>query len=154
MLSERLLVSELGRTAFLAGASLVAEMVKNLAAMWKTQVWSLDWEDALRREMATHSSIKSKSWLVGCFFLARSSPQKPSYYLRYHPCFCYSPGFPQYSFLKNHTANGTQSETGVRPFSSLVKLTRIGIYIVLTHWRVCQAVSILLYFILKADLSW
>ena len=29
----------------------------NLAAMWETQVQSLDWEDLLKREMATHSSI-------------------------------------------------------------------------------------------------
>ena len=30
-------------------------MVRNLPAMWETQVWSLGWEDPL--EMATHSSI-------------------------------------------------------------------------------------------------
>ena len=32
-------------------------MVKNLSAMWETQVRSLGWEDALEKEMATHSSI-------------------------------------------------------------------------------------------------
>ena len=43
--------------------SLVAQLVKNLPAMQKTacnvgdQVWSLDWEDPLEKEMATHSSI-------------------------------------------------------------------------------------------------
>ena len=38
-------------------ASLVAQMVKNLPAMWETRVPSLDWEDALEEEMVTHSSI-------------------------------------------------------------------------------------------------
>ena len=37
--------------------SLVAQMVKNLPAMQETWVWSLDQEDALEEEMATHSSI-------------------------------------------------------------------------------------------------
>ena len=32
-------------------------MVKNLLAMWETQVQSLDQEDPLEEEMATHSSI-------------------------------------------------------------------------------------------------
>ena len=32
-------------------------MVKNLPAMQEIQVQSLDWEDSLEREMATHSSI-------------------------------------------------------------------------------------------------
>ena len=32
-------------------------MVKNLPAMWETQVGSLDWEEPLEKEMATHSSI-------------------------------------------------------------------------------------------------
>ena len=32
-------------------------MVKNLPAMQETQVRSLDWEDLLEKEMATHSSI-------------------------------------------------------------------------------------------------
>ena len=40
-------------------ASLVAHMVKNLPAMWKTRVRSLGWEDPLEEEMATHSSILS-----------------------------------------------------------------------------------------------
>ena len=38
-------------------ASLVAQMVKNLPAMHETQVRSLGQEDALEKEMATHSSI-------------------------------------------------------------------------------------------------
>ena len=38
-------------------ASLVAQMVQNLPAMQETQVQSLDWEDPLEKEVATHSSI-------------------------------------------------------------------------------------------------
>ena len=32
-------------------------MVKNLPAIWETQVLSLGWEDPLEKEMGTHSSI-------------------------------------------------------------------------------------------------
>ena len=38
-------------------ASLVAQMVKNLPAMWETQLRSLGQEDPLEKGMATHSSI-------------------------------------------------------------------------------------------------
>ena len=38
-------------------ASLVAELVKNLPAMWETWVQSLGWEDPLEKGKATHSSI-------------------------------------------------------------------------------------------------
>ena len=38
-------------------ASLIAQLVKNLPAMWETWVRSLGQEDPLEREMATHSSI-------------------------------------------------------------------------------------------------
>ena len=38
-------------------ASLVAQMVTNLHAMWETWVRSLGQEDPLEKEMATHSSI-------------------------------------------------------------------------------------------------
>ena len=37
--------------------SLVAQMVKHLPTMWETWVQSLDREDLLEKEMATHSSI-------------------------------------------------------------------------------------------------
>ena len=40
-----------------SGASLVAQMVKNLPAMWETWVWSLGWEDPLEKGTATHSTI-------------------------------------------------------------------------------------------------
>ena len=39
------------------GASLVAQTVKNLPAMWETWVQSLGWEDPLEEDMAAHSSI-------------------------------------------------------------------------------------------------
>ena len=38
-------------------AVLVAQLVKNLPAMWETWVQSLDREDALEKGTATHSSI-------------------------------------------------------------------------------------------------
>ena len=38
-------------------SSLVAQMIKNLPAMWETWVQSLDWEDTLEEGMAIHSSI-------------------------------------------------------------------------------------------------
>ena len=38
-------------------ASLVAQMVKILPAVWETRVPSLGWEDPLEEGMATHSSI-------------------------------------------------------------------------------------------------
>ena len=37
-------------------ASLVAQLVKSLPAMWETWVQSLAWEDPLEEEMATESS--------------------------------------------------------------------------------------------------
>ena len=39
------------------GASLVAQMVKNLHAMKEMWVQSLGWEDPLEKEMAAHPSI-------------------------------------------------------------------------------------------------
>ena len=40
-----------------SGASLVAQVVKNLPAVLKIRVHSLGWEDPLKKEMATHSGI-------------------------------------------------------------------------------------------------
>ena len=47
-------------------ASLVAQLVKNPRAMWETWVGSLGWEDPLKNETATHSSILAWriSWTV------------------------------------------------------------------------------------------
>ena len=39
------------------GASLLAQLVKNLPAMWETWVQSQGWEDPLGKEKATNSSI-------------------------------------------------------------------------------------------------
>ena len=38
-------------------ASLVAQLVKNLPALWETRVQSLGWEDPLEKENVTHSNI-------------------------------------------------------------------------------------------------
>ena len=43
-------------------ASLVAQLVKNLPAMWETWVRSLGWEDPLHKGTAAHSSILA--WTV------------------------------------------------------------------------------------------
>ena len=47
-------------------ASPVAQLIKNPSAMQKTWVRSLGWEDPLKKEKATHSSILAKriSWTV------------------------------------------------------------------------------------------
>ena len=37
--------------------TLVAQTVRNVPAVWVTQVRSLGWEDPLEKEMATHSNI-------------------------------------------------------------------------------------------------
>ena len=49
-------------------ASLVTQSVKNLPAVWETQVRSLGQEDSLEKGMATHSRQRS---LVGCSPWAR-----------------------------------------------------------------------------------
>ena len=45
--------------------SLVAQMVKNLSAMWETWVLSPGWEDSLEEFMAIHSSILAWRILMG-----------------------------------------------------------------------------------------
>ena len=58
-------IPELGRSAGegigyplqYPGASLVAQLVKNLPVMWETWVRSQGWEDLLEKGKATHSSI-------------------------------------------------------------------------------------------------
>ena len=44
-------------SASLLWASLVAQLVKNLPAMWETWVQSLGWEDPLEKGKDTHSSV-------------------------------------------------------------------------------------------------
>ena len=43
----------------IVGASLIAQLIKNLPAVWETWVHSLGWEDSLEKGKATHSSILS-----------------------------------------------------------------------------------------------
>ena len=50
----------LSLVSVISGVSRVAQMVKNLPAMWETQVRSLDQQDSLEKGMATHSS--SLAW--------------------------------------------------------------------------------------------
>ena len=45
-------------------AFLVAQLVKNLPAMWETWVQSLVWEDPLEKRKSTHSSILA--WRIPC----------------------------------------------------------------------------------------
>ena len=48
---------EIGYPLQYTWASLVAQLVKNLSAVWETWVQSLGWEDPLEKGPATHSSI-------------------------------------------------------------------------------------------------
>ena len=51
------LISAKQQSRSIRHVSLVAEMVKSLPTMWKTQVQSLGQKDPLEKGMATHSSI-------------------------------------------------------------------------------------------------
>ena len=42
---------------FMFWSSLMAQLVKNLPAMWETRVWSLGWEDPLQKGTPTHSGF-------------------------------------------------------------------------------------------------
>ena len=62
LLSKRLLrvfssITTRNHWFFSAQPSLVAQMVKNLPAMWETWIWSLGQEYPLKKRVATHSSI-------------------------------------------------------------------------------------------------
>ena len=57
MISTTVATSILTGLLLQTGASIMAQMVKNLSAMQEIQVQSLVWEDPLEKEMATHSSI-------------------------------------------------------------------------------------------------
>jgi len=50
-------IGQLDWVSFAVGASLVAQMVKNLPAIWETRVRSRDQEDPLLEEMATCSRV-------------------------------------------------------------------------------------------------
>ena len=60
-------------------ASLVAQMAKNLPAVWETWVQSLGWEDLLEKGLATHSSVlawripmDTGAWQGGVYGVATS----------------------------------------------------------------------------------
>ena len=55
--SERYPGEGIGYPLQYSWASLVAQLVKNLPAMWETWLRSLGWEDPLEKGKATHSSI-------------------------------------------------------------------------------------------------
>ena len=65
-------------------ASLMAQMVKNLPAMWETQVLSLGPEDALEKEMAFHFSsclgnhMEGGAWRATVFVVTKSWTQLSS----------------------------------------------------------------------------
>ena len=55
--SERSAGEGIGYPLQYSSASLMAQLVKNLPAMWETWVHSQGWEDSLEKGKATHSSI-------------------------------------------------------------------------------------------------
>ena len=55
--SRRSCGEEIGYPLQYSWASLVAQLVKNLPAMWETWVQSLDWENPLEKGKSTHSGI-------------------------------------------------------------------------------------------------
>ena len=59
--------------AVLSVGSLVAQRVKNLTTIWETQFRCLAQQDALEKEMATHSSILA--WKIPQRSLAGYSPR-------------------------------------------------------------------------------
>ena len=80
--SEQIMVSPRYLSKNNHWASLVAQTVKNLPAMWETWVWSLGWGDPLEEGMATHSSILAWRipvdrgvWQAAVFMVAQSQTQ-------------------------------------------------------------------------------
>ena len=70
-------------------ASLVAQLVKSLPAMWETWVHSLGWEDPLEKGTATHSILAWRiPWSVHCLF----SFCQESDHLHIWGCWYFSPG--------------------------------------------------------------
>ena len=69
---------QLTHTQIFSWASLIAQLVKNLPAMWETWVQSLDWEDPLEKRKVTHSSILAWRipWTVWSMGLQESDTTK------------------------------------------------------------------------------
>ena len=70
-------------------ASLVAQLVKNLRAMWETCVQSLGWEDPLEKGRATHSSILA--WRIPMDYIvlgvAKSWTRLSDFHFHFHLLF-------------------------------------------------------------------
>ena len=58
--SERSAGEGIGYPLQYSWASLVAQLVKNLSAIWENWIQSLGWEDPLEKGKASHSSILAK----------------------------------------------------------------------------------------------
>ena len=52
-----MILSFFSHKSFAPGSPLVAQMVKNLLAMWEIWVRSLGWEDPLEEDTATHFRV-------------------------------------------------------------------------------------------------
>ena len=65
-------------------ASLVAQLVQNLPAMWETWIQSLGWEDPLEKGKATPSNILA--WRIPCIVhgVAKSWTQLKQLSLSHH----------------------------------------------------------------------
>ena len=67
-------------------ASLVAQLVKNLPALWETWIRSLGWEDPLEKGRATHSSILA--WRIQSMGLQRVGHDWVTFTSWRHVSFC------------------------------------------------------------------
>ena len=72
---------------YLHGTSLVAQMVKNLPAVWETQVWALSLKDSLEKEIATYSqysclenSMDRGAWQATVYGVTKSRTQLSNYF--------------------------------------------------------------------------
>ena len=70
--SGRLAGEGIGYPLQYSWASLVAQLVKNVPAMWETWVLSLAWEDALKKGKATQSSILA--WRIPWLYKWQPTP--------------------------------------------------------------------------------
>ena len=80
--SERSAGEGVGYPLQYSWASLLAQLVKNLPAMWETWVQSLGWEDPLEKGKATHSnysclesSVDRGAWRATVYVVAESQTQ-------------------------------------------------------------------------------
>ena len=55
--SERSAGEGIGYLLQYSWAPLVTQLLKNLPAMWETLVWSLGWDDPMKKGKVTHCSI-------------------------------------------------------------------------------------------------